>query len=104
MPFAKHESFYIREGWLFKGLRAVMGDPAIFVANDASERLGLGKNMVRALRFWMQATGLTKENNRTRTQSLTSLGELILRHDQYLELDGTLWLIHHQLTSSQNFA
>ena len=106
MPFAKHESFYIREGWLYKGLRAVQEDAAIFVSPDAPERLGLGKNMVRALRFWMQATGLAEEMtlNRIRVQRLTSLGGIILDQDPYLELDGTLWLIHHQLISSQDQA
>src|ERR1700694_4954634 len=106
MPFAKHESFYIREGWLFKGLRAVERDEAIFVAPDASERLGLGKNMVRSLRFWMQATGLSQEKtgNRVRVQELTALGKRILVSDPYLELEGTLWLIHHQLLSSDHLA
>ena len=106
MPFAKHELFYIREGWLYKGLRAVSEDLSIFVASDAPERLGLGKNMVRALRFWMQATGLAKETsvNRVRVQNLTSIGEMILERDPYLELDGTLWLIHHQLICSHDQA
>lgn len=106
MPFAKHESFYIREGWLYKGLCAVHEDSAIFVSADAPERLGLGKNMVRALRFWMQATGLAEEttSNRVRVQTLTPLGEMIRERDPYLELDGTLWLIHHQLISSQDQA
>ena len=61
MPFAKHETFHIREGWLFKGMDAICRDPTIFLAKDASERLGLGKNMVRALRFWMTSTGLAEE-------------------------------------------
>src|SRR5712691_5041349 len=99
MYFAKHESFYIRDGWLYKGLRATIDDPMIFVSSDAPERLGLGKNMVRALRYWMQATGLTEEfwENRARAQHLTSLGQVILDNDPYLELEGSLWLIHHQL-------
>lgn len=106
MPFAKHESFYIREGWLYKGLNAIAADPTAFVASDAPERLGLGKNMVRALRFWMQATNLAKEAsvNRVRQQHLTPLGQIILSNDPYLELDGTLWLLHHQLVSSKDQA
>lgn len=106
MPFAKHESFYIRDGWLFKGLKAVSDTPSIFVLPDAPERLGLGKNMVRALRFWMQATNLAKETyvNRVREQQLTDVGKVILEKDPYLELDGTLWLIHHQLVCSYDQA
>ena len=62
MGFAKHETFYIREGWLFKGMEAIKkaeagGHLNIFLDNDAPERLGIGQNMVRAQRFWMQATG-----------------------------------------------
>ena len=57
MSFAKHEAFYIREGWLFKGMAAIKqaeGDgqlPTIFLDTDAPERLGIGRNMVRSLRF-----------------------------------------------------
>jgi len=100
MPFAKHETFHIREGWLFKGMSAVEEDPHIFLADDASERLGLGKNMVRALRFWMTATGLTEEYQADRytNQQLTKpFGQVVWKSDPYLEEDGTLWLLHYHL-------
>ncbi len=67
MAFAKHETFYIREGWLFKGMAAIKKAeevgrlPTIFLDDNAPEVLGIGHNMVRALRFWMQATGLAEE-------------------------------------------
>jgi len=100
MPFAKHETFHIREGWLFKGMNAVEEDPHVFLADDASERLGLGKNMIRALRFWMTATGLTEEYQKDRytNQRLTEpFGQLVWESDPYLEEDGTLWLLHYHL-------
>lgn len=106
MPFAKHETFYIRDGWLYKGLKAVSLNETIFLNEDASQQLGLGKNMVRALRFWMQATGLAyeKSSRRGKTQHLTTLGQIILQYDPYQELDGTLWLLHHHLVCSRNHA
>lgn len=106
MYFAKHETFYIRDGWLLKGIQALQEDPNIFLADDAMERLGLGKNMVRALRYWMQATGLTVEtfSDRTKAQELTPFGELVYRHDRYQERDGTLWLLHYALISTAEFA
>lgn len=107
MPYAKHETFHIREGWLFKGMDAVRRDPTVFLAKDASERLGLGKNMVRALRFWMTATGLTEEyrENRRTCQRLTDpFGQLVWEHDRYLEEEGTLWLIHYHLVRGQGAA
>lgn len=106
MYFAKHETFYIRDGWLTKGLQTIQDDPRIFLLNESPEILGLGKNMVRALRFWMQATGLTIEEYEggKRIQTCTHLGKLILEYDPYLELDGTLWLLHHHLISNKEFA
>ena len=60
MRFARHETFHLREGWLTKGLRKVIAEglPDIFLRKDAIEHLGIGSNMVRSLRFWMQATGV----------------------------------------------
>lgn len=112
MAFAKHETFHIREGWLFKGMAAIKDAeaqgqlPTIFLDPDAPERLGIGVNMVRALRFWMQATGLAEERleDRQRTQRHTSFGHLVWEHDRYLEDDGTLWLIHYHLVSSEDQA
>jgi hypothetical protein len=107
MPYAKHETFHIREGWLFKGMDAVRRDPRVFMGRDASERLGLGRNMVRALRFWMTATGLTEEyqENQLTVQQLTNpFGQLVWEHDRYLEEEGTLWLVHYHLMRDQGGA
>lgn len=104
MPFAKHETFHIREGWLFKGMDAIRNGTPIFLAPDASEQLGLGKNMVRALRFWMRATGLGEEyrqDRRTHQRLTVPLGQLVWKHDRYLEEEGTLWLIHYHLVRDQ---
>jgi hypothetical protein len=112
MRFAEHQTFYIREGWLFKGMAAVVEAeskgqlPTIFLDDDAPERMGIGRNMVRALRFWMQATGITnekKEQNRF-VQHLTSFGNLVWRYDRYLENEPTLWLIHYHLACSEDKA
>ena len=111
MSFAKHETFHIREGWLFKGMAAIKDAehnrqlPTIFLDKDAPERLGIGRNMVRALRFWMQATGLTEEHSegpppRRNVQRLTGFGEWVWQYDPYLEDEATLWLIHYHLISS----
>ncbi len=99
MPYARHQTFYLRDGWVRKGLLAVRENPLVFSASDAADRLGLGVNMVEALRFWLVATGLTEEPQKSgpRSQRLTPFGELVFRHDAYLEADGTLWLLHAHL-------
>ncbi len=105
MPFAKHETFHIRDGWLYKGISTVEQYPNIFHDDGAPEILGLGKNMVRALRFWLQATGLTEEvfEDRRRIQRLTAFGELVKQYDPYQELDGTLWILHYHLMMRPEF-
>ena len=102
MYFAKHETFHIRDGWLYKGLNAIEDDPNVFLLDNAPEHLGLGKNMVRALRYWMQATGLSEESwaNRTKEQYPTKFGMLVKEYDPYLERDETIWLIHYNLISN----
>lgn len=102
MPYARHQTFHLRDGWIRKGLRAVREDPLVFLAPDAADRLGLGVNMIGALRFWLVATGVTEEPQKSgpRSQQLTLFGELLLRHDPYLESDGALWFLHARLVSS----
>jgi len=105
MAFARHETFYFREGWLTKGLKAVNKDGGVFMAKDAMERLGIGSNMVKALRYWMTATGLTTENpTGKRVQTLTRFGEVIYQYDKYLEESMTLWLLHYQLAINDKLA
>lgn len=106
MKFKGHESFYIRRGWLYKGLKHVRKREDIFLAKDAMEELGLGSNMVKSLRYWLQATGLTKEISEggRRIQRLTPLGNLVWKHDPYMEEMGTLWLLHLELASNRDLA
>jgi hypothetical protein len=99
VPYARHQTFHLRDGWIRKGLVAVREDPLVFLAPDAADRLGLGVNMVEALRFWLAATGVSKDVHKRgpRSQQLTRFGELVLQYDPYLEADGTLWLLHAHL-------
>lgn len=100
-----HESFYIREGWLRKGIKNVHSDCRIFIREDATDILGIGVSMVKALRYWLQACGLTVEEKVTgnkREQKLTEhLGEIILLNDPYFEDIFSLWIIHYKLVTNR---
>ena len=69
---------------------------------DAPVQLGVGKNMVRAIRFWGLAAKLIAENSGSlnrRSPDLvpTGLGHQLFGEsgwDQYMEDPGTLWLLH----------
>lgn len=107
MKFRAHDTFFIRKGWLSKGMRCVFNKPDVFVAHDENpmDVLGIGANMVKALRYWLQAVGLTTEPNKgKRVQRFTDLGKLIFKHDTYVEELGTLYLLQYRLASQKEEA
>ncbi len=103
MKFRAHDTFFIRKGWLSKGMKYVQKNPGVFVdkVNNPMDVFGIGANMVKALRYWLQAVGLTVETiARKRQQQLTELGAVIYKHDRYLEESGTLCLLQYKLASN----
>jgi hypothetical protein len=104
--FSGHETFPFRYPWLKKGFDAVHdGDRGVFLRDDAITTLGVGKNMVRAIRHWCLTAGVLEENrDEPGTVRPTSLGILLLADDgldPYLEDPATLWLLHWQIASCQ---
>jgi hypothetical protein len=88
-------------------MRNVRQEPAVFMGavGNPMDILGIGANMVKALRYWLQAVGLTVETQGgKRTQQLTPFGEKILNNDPYTEEMGTLWLLHYKLSTNQEDA
>ena len=107
MKFRGHETFFIRKGWLYKGLKNVKDCPTVFTDKDINpmDVLGIGANMVKSLRYWMQAVKLTKEPTKgVKSQKFTELADLIWEHDRYMEELGTLWLLHYSLASNEEMA
>lgn len=106
MRFRAHETFAIRKGWLHKGMKNVVNNPKVFIDKNVNpmERLGLGTNMVKALRYWLQVAGLTEENQKSREQFLTEFGKLVWENDKYIEEDGSLYLIHYFLSTNKDMA
>lgn len=100
--FARHETFAPRFGWLRKGFTAVSTDPEAFLKQDAPVALGVGKNMVNAIRYWSLAFKLTVEHpkggaSRANTASPTWEACWLLSEDgadPYLEDPAALWLLH----------
>ena len=100
--FSGHETFPCRYAWLSKAYRALQRDRLIFSDVEAAMvELGLGKNMVRSLRFWvemMEVAALGK----LRGLDITPFGDAIFGEnglDRYLEDLRTLWLLHWKLSS-----
>ena len=107
MKFRAHETFFIRKGWLSKGIKNIEKRPMLFSDRSVNpmDILGIGANMVKSLRYWLQAVGLTEEmRSKKRKQVFTEVGEVILREDPYIEELGTLWLLQYQLCKSDEMA
>ncbi len=106
MSFARHETFYIRDGWLRKGIKLVNERGLNFLKHkDAPEVLGMGKNMVQSLRFWLHATKLVEQNKTNNNEFIISqYGRIVYDLDTYFEDNGTLWLIHYHLVTNKEHA
>ena len=60
MKFSGHETFAIREGWLHKGLKLLIEEPKKLYDEYVADFLGVGKNMSRSIRHWLEVTGLAE--------------------------------------------
>lgn len=103
--FGRHETFPLRYAWLTKGVKAVTEQPDIFsLPDDAMVRLGVGRNMVSAIRYWLQAARLVTFQEQQAT--LTPIGKIIMSDDgdPYLEDQATLWILHWLVASNASLA
>jgi len=106
VAFGRHETFILRYSWLTKGFQAIQSNPLIFSDDNATVELGVGKNMVSSIKYWLQAVRLIKPKKESGYES-TDLGEKLFGengHDPYLEDEGTIWLIHWLLCSNPDLA
>lgn len=103
MKIKGHEKFVLREGWLTKGIRGVSEDDHLFSGNDGADKLGVGTNMVKSIRYWMQAFDLLNEDTKTGI-TLNTFGDMILDKDLYLEDEFTLLLLHSRIAKNEDKA
>ncbi len=108
MRFGGHQTFAIRGGWLYKGLRMVVQNPERMDDPDVADWLGVGRNMAKSIHHWLLATGLAEKEltggGRTRALRPTDLGKTVWERDRYFLLPGTWWAVHVQLIDRPAFA
>ncbi len=96
--FSGHESFPCKSLWLKKGYDFVINGRD-FNSPEAVIDLGVGKNMVTSIRFWLKVFGVMVEDKPT------WLGEYLFDDsngkDIYIEDLATLWLLHFNLVFYQ---
>lgn len=95
--FQGHDTFLCRNNWLKKGYDFILSG-GNFNDADAVVQLGVGKNMVSSIRYWLRAFGLTNE-----ADGLQQVAhDLLSNHgfDPYIEDNATLWYLHYLLVKT----
>ena len=116
--FTGHDTFPLRYGWLYKAVNYLNLNGKLQTSNEEKTReaivdLGVGKNMVNAIRYWAEASSVidvihTKNHI---DHSVSDTGNYLFgRHeeqaqgkDPYLEQIGSIWLIHFWLNFNSNY-
>ncbi|MCW3074612.1 MAG: hypothetical protein JWP69_1681 [Flaviaesturariibacter sp.] len=96
LQFSGHESFICKHFWLKKGYDFIQKDEITFNDDLAVAKLGVGRNMVTAITYWLKAYGITDSSN-----NLTEFANYLFQEgtgkDPYLENLGSIWLLHYNL-------
>lgn len=102
MVINKHGSFYMRSGWGTKIIDAVAEYPDVFSPSKeqvAIDNIGLGRIMIKALRYWAGAMGLCTEDKSNAGIILVPTEEfnVINQRDKYFQRNESLLLMHRNL-------
>jgi Protein of unknown function (DUF4007) len=98
LSFTGHDTFHCRTYWLKKGFDFVENGGTF--NDEAVVDLGVGRNMVNGIRFWLKSFGMTDEND-----ILQEKARLIFDNtegcDPYCEDKATVYLLHYLLVTTR---
>jgi hypothetical protein len=99
LQFSGHDSFICKHFWLKKGYDFI-SHRGNFSNESAVIELGVGKNMVTSISYWLKAFGVLDAHNKT-----TELGDFLFHNkkgiDPYIENLATVWLLHYSLIKTK---
>lgn len=94
LKFSGHETFACKLFWLKKGYDFI-AEGNHFTDAHSVLSLGVGKNMVTGINYWVKSFGIIDEDN-----DPTRIGNFLFGEDgvdSFLEDIGSLWLLHYLL-------
>ncbi|TAE66838.1 MAG: DUF4007 family protein [Bacteroidetes bacterium] len=98
LSFSGHQTFTCKQFWLKKGYQFVKNKKK-FTDKNAVVDLGVGKNMVASINFWLKSFAIL--NN----EGITEIADFIFDDekgkDVYLEDISTIWLLHYLLIKTE---
>lgn len=101
--FSGHQTFPLRITWIPKAVAEIAaGRDPLSDIDEGITQLGLGKNMVEALRCWIDAFQIARRAEQG--WMLTPIGSLVFDPseglDPYFEDVSTAWLLHWLITTN----
>ncbi|WP_202077556.1 DUF4007 family protein [Caldalkalibacillus salinus] len=104
MGFGQHQSFYLRTYWLRKAIQQLDKNNRFFYEKEASELIGLGTNMVKSLKHWIEATDICESEKRNSDNkvihSISPFGKIFDDYDPYIEINDTISIIHYHIVDN----
>lgn len=101
--YSGHETFPCRYAWLPKAFAAIDSDHDAFEDDEkAMIRLGVGKNMAKAIRFWMVEMSVAVKRAGGGYEPSVFAKAVLTRPngiDPFLQDIRTLWLLHWKLST-----
>ena len=114
--FTGHDTFPLRYGWLFKASNHLNNNLKLQTSNEDKTReaiveLGVGKNMVNAIRYWAESSSVIDviTTNNTVDHKVSENGSYLFGDkntqgkDPYLEQYASIWLLHFWLNFNEDF-
>lgn len=108
--FTGHDTFPLRYGWLYKATNYLNSGFKLQTSNEDKTReaiveLGVGKNMVNAIRYWSESSSVIDivTTNNTVDHTVSANGVYLFGDknnrgkDPYLEQSASIWLLHFWL-------
>ncbi|MCF7519386.1 DUF4007 family protein [Pseudoalteromonas sp. L21] len=111
--FTGHDTFPLRYGWLYKAVNHLNSGGKLQTSKEdetqqAIIQLGVGKNMVNAIRYWAECAGLleSKRKQSNIDYYTSENGDYLFNEttgkDPYLEHLGSIWLVHFWLCFNED--
>jgi hypothetical protein len=101
--FSGHQTFVLRASWLKRLYDVLLRDPRALTSDDAVVQLGVGKNMVEAIRYWAQMTGMITSVETDKGWQPTAIAHTLFADnglDPFVVTAWTRWWLHWSLVKS----
>ena len=105
MAFGRNETFFLKYNWTYKALHAVNQNKDFLSLPNSYLDLGVGKNMLSSIRYWLGAYQILDSNGEAfKDEIARAIFDPNKGFDPYLEREETLWIMHWRLCSNPSTA